>query len=144
MANEAEKVIDEVASDISEAISDANEQTAKAEAVAEEIAEAALEGARGERIRNLEKEMDECLNNQASMAEALTTLALAQERMAGQLSTLLQPLPLTQDQEPESEKEDGQPESQEVQEAIAPEAPEPEAPIQEVAEKVKRQAKRWI
>lgn len=144
MAIDPNIVAEEIASDISEAIEGANSQQAHAEAVAEEIAEAAMENVRGERIRNLEEEMDECLNNQASMAEALAAMAMAQERMAGQLSTLLTPPPSTASPEPEGEPEDGPRESQEAPEAIVPEAPEPEAPVLEAVQKVARKTKRWI
>jgi chromosome segregation ATPase len=140
MSDDPEKVGEEIASEISEAIEAANEQTEKAEALAEHIAEAALEAERGRRVETIERDLTECLENQANLSQAMTQLVMQVEQMSGQLSTLQTLLPAMMSPQ---EKVDGLRESQEpnLEVVIQPEAPEPEMP--QVVEKL-RPRKRFL
>lgn len=131
MNDDPEKVGEEIASEISEAIEAANDQTRDAEIIAEQIAEAAMENERGRRIQDVERDLNECLNNQANLSQAMTQLVLQVEAMSGSLSTLQNLLPAMINP---PEKVDGQKESQELEPevvVIQPEAPEPAIPVQE-------------
>lgn len=145
MDPEAEKVAEEIAPVIAGAIESANESREHAEDVAEVLADAAMESERGRRIEEVEKDLGECLSNQADLSEAVAALALQTSEMQGQLSTLqalMQPPPPPPS---ESAPEDGQKESPEAEATvvIAPEAEQVAMPEAE-PEKPARKKKRWI
>lgn len=147
MDGEAEKVGEEIASEITDAIETANERSEQAAEIVEVLTDAALEGERGRRVESLERDMNECLQNQAELSEAVAGMALQLTEMQGQISTLLA-LGQSTASPPvivESVAEDGQKESrEEIQTVIV--APEAEAveipPVQD--EKPARKKRRWI
>lgn len=140
MDTEAEKVAEEIAPVIAGAIEGANERAEVSADIADAIADAAMEGERGRRIETLERDLGECLSNQAALSEALASLATQQSEMQGALSTLLalQPSPTLQTEE--SGAEDGPRESP-APEMTAAEAPAPEAPMAEAPAPERRKKK---
>ena len=72
----ADAVAEAVAEPIAEAVADVVEAQAEAAEAAELIAEAALEGARGQRIENLEREIAACQTEITGLMETMATLPL--------------------------------------------------------------------
>lgn len=142
MSDIVDNVASEIAADISAAIEDAAVAQQESEVVAEQIAAAAMESERGRRLDSFERDLGECLSNQAALSEAVTAMALELQKQQGQLSTLVQ-----LNQSPtlaESEGEDGQRESQEI-EIVEVEAPPVEiTPPVESVPPVPRKKRRWI
>lgn len=143
MQIDGEKVGEEIAAATTAAIEAASENAEIAAETAEQIAAAALEGARGERVRNLEGDMDECLRNQSELSMAVTGMADQLATQAGQLSTLLALLPsLTPPSAADGQKDN--PEGQEPEPAQEPEAPEPEPPPPESRPEKPRRVRRFL
>lgn len=144
MPGDLEQAAEAIASEITDAIEGANEHADASAAVATAIADAALEGERGRKIETIERDLSECLSNQAALSEAMTTFATAQAEMQGALSTLLalQPLPTlpTPDQ---SDAAAGLPASPDPEPAAAPQ-PEPPPPTNPEAPANRAKKKRWI
>lgn len=149
MGEDAEKVGEEIASVITDAVETANANADEANRVAEVLSDAAMESERGRRIENVERDLGECLSNQAALSEAMAGMALRLEEMTGSLSTLLalrqsQTSPEATDQnEPEDgRRENPEPEAPEVT-VIAPEAEAVQVPAV-APEPPARKRKRWI
>jgi len=144
MSGDLEQAAEAIASEITDAIEGANAQADASAAVVTAIADAALEGERGRKIETIERDLGECLSNQAALSEAMTAFATTQAEMQGVLSTLLalQPLPTlpTQDQ---SDAAVGLPASPDPEPAAAPQ-PEPPPPTSQEAPANRAKKKRWI
>ena len=85
-ADVAEAVAEAVAEPVAEAVAEVVEAQAEAAETAELIAEAALEGARGQRIENLEREIAACHTEITGLMETMETLPLL---MADQTAGLM-------------------------------------------------------
>jgi hypothetical protein len=130
MSENVEQAAEIVADAIVSATESANEEAARAEIVADEIAKAAMETERGKRIEQVEKDLGECLANQAAMAEAMQSLMDQQSQMMGSLSTLQSLIPLTVSKTEASDAGDGLRENQEpVIVVTEPEAEPPSPPM---------------
>ena len=124
MSGNAEQVAEVVAADVSAAIDSANERAEERADIAEAIIDGAMETERARHVRDLERDVDECLNNQREMAEAMTNLSLTVAQMQGQLTAMSPPPLMTL---PESEKADGRKEDHVQNVTVEVEAQEPEA-----------------
>ncbi len=125
----ADEIGEQIADDVSSAIDAAQETAEQAAETAEQLAAAAMEGHRGEQIRNLEDELDECQRTQADLADAIAALTLGQTETAAKLDLLIQQQSRpTQDPAPEPE-----PENREDHTNQEPEAPTQEAPPEQAA-----------
>lgn len=126
--SDAEQIGEQVADDVSSAIEAAQETAERAAETAEQIAEAALEGARGERVRSIEEDLEECLRTQADLADAVAALTLGQTETSAKLDLLIQQQSRpTTDPAPEPELESSEDHTSQEPEAGTQEAP-PEQP----------------
>jgi hypothetical protein len=149
MNDPAETVGETVAAEVTAAIETATENADQVKAVAESILEGALATEQARIVRDLEKDVDECLSNQAALSEAVTGMALQMETMSGALSTLQALLPsmVSPPTISPSAEADGQPENPEaaVTTVVAETAEIVQAPPETVTESAPARRKRnWI